>query len=417
MSTDATLTDDESEVFTPIPLEELCWYWLDNSAPLFIANRESICDHIEAHGFQIYYVMGLEKYWEKATPQSTQATVERRKPSIMKVVNNFVGRAIVDASDEIELDVLTQSAWFNLPKIPYSIYAKVEAFLRAVDDAQHTEAIVLLTFDPSYGKNPDGWGVLVPTQKNTAADCDYSPESIMEEKPEDVVVVGSIHSHPGMSAYASGTDHKDQAHFDGIHLTMGWMSSKGNATELYAEQQMGGHAFVLDPTDVIESQPPKAPVPEEITDWMTKVTKATYTTNYNNAFTGSANPTTGSAGTSSFSSPGTGRILKSKLPTDIPDVEKNYVIGELKSAMDTRCPFCDTSLMVQEINKRRCSMCHSFICEPHETFEEIVGVRDEMKIYTHEFDLTSAQAKPIYIWRRTGGVDSFEPISVPKAQA
>jgi hypothetical protein len=122
---------------------------------------------------------------------------------------------------------------------------------------------------------PEGWGVLVPEQSNTAAHCKYDADSIALIKPEDVLIVGSVHSHPEMSAYASGTDHADQADFDGLHITYGWQKSQNNgATQYHLELQMAGTAYSLKPEDVFEDYTFQKEPDPDVVEWSGKVKKA-----------------------------------------------------------------------------------------------------------------------------------------------
>ena len=67
------------------------------------------------------------------------------------------------------------------------------------------------------------------------------------------MIVGSVHSHPGMPAYASGTDHADQADFDGVHITFGWQNNvNSGATQYHIELQVSGESYTLKPEDVFE---------------------------------------------------------------------------------------------------------------------------------------------------------------------
>jgi hypothetical protein len=144
---------------------------------------------------------------------------------VVKVVNNIIGRSVSQVEDEIaDLAAVRETAEYTLPGIPLEIVNRLDDFFRLVDAQHGTEAIVMLTFDPTKSDS-SGWGVLVPEQTNTSVHCNYNPDSIVAEKPDHVMIVGSVHSHPGMAAYASGTDHADQADFDGIHITYGWQKS------------------------------------------------------------------------------------------------------------------------------------------------------------------------------------------------
>lgn len=266
-------------------LDDMNYFWMSNGAPCFIANnwdsKVDICDVIESFGFQIYYLIcDKAKYSAIQTKDAkgvvSQSTTVDYTPSILKVVNNFVGRSVSDSADPLGADfaAVEETAQYTMPYIPLSIVNKLDEFFRLVDAQHHTESIVILTYDTTK-EGPEGWGVLVPEQQNTSVHCKYDADSIAMIKPDHVMIVGSVHSHPDMPAYASGTDHADQADFDGIHITFGWQKSVNNgATQYHIEMQMGGSSFVLKPEDVFEPAfTSKTPDPE-VVEWSQKVKKA-----------------------------------------------------------------------------------------------------------------------------------------------
>lgn len=285
------LEQDEEEYLT---LEDLNPLWITSDGlPTFVADRSDICECIESFGFSIYYLIANEAKEIKPanTPSSNTGTVTYnntnktaaiaappvivRSSQIYRVVNNFVGRSVTAVRPELTTDFIDveEEAIYNMPPIPHILIEKLDQFFRLVDAQHGTESIVMLTFDQDK-QGSDGWGILVPDQSNTSVHCNYDPDSIAQIKPDNVLIVGSVHSHPGMSAYASGTDHADQADFDGIHITFGWQKSVNNgATQYYIEMQMAGKAYKLDPEDVFEDYIiDKAPDPE-VVGWTDKVKK------------------------------------------------------------------------------------------------------------------------------------------------
>lgn len=275
-----------SETIDPnnLTLDNFNYFWMSNGAPCFIANNwnvvDDICEAIESFGFQIYYLI-CDKADKKTVSQkdakgvmvSTQ--VYEYEPAILKVVNNFTGRVVMPSNDTFgnNFAAVEEVAHYNMPPIPRIIVDKLDEFFRLVDAQHHTESIVILTYDTTK-QGSDGWGVLVPDQTNTSVHCKYDADSIAEIKPDHVMIVGSVHSHPGMAAYASGTDHADQADFDGIHITYGWQNSvNGGATQYHIELQIGGAAYTLKPEDVFESFTINKEPDPEVVEWTTKVKK------------------------------------------------------------------------------------------------------------------------------------------------
>jgi len=275
-----------------VTLDDLNHFWTAEGLPAFYADRDDICDIVEGMGFSIYYLLGTSK---KVTTTNTNNkhqnngaknnTYNAPKPAPQqtvtfetqwfKVVNNFVGRAVSKCAPVLSDDFISleEQAHYNMPFIPHIIVDKLDQFFRLVDAQHGTESIVMLTYDLDK-EGSEGWGILVPDQENTAAHCNYDPHSIAEMKPDNVMIVGSVHSHPKMAAYASGTDHADQADFDGIHITYGWQKSVNNgATQYHIELQMSGNAYTLQPEDVFEDFVVNKEPDPEVVEWTGKVKK------------------------------------------------------------------------------------------------------------------------------------------------
>lgn len=265
-----------------VTLDDLTYFWLPNGAPCFVANQPDICDKIESLGFQIYYLIGYKSTssttttpYKNGVPSSTITNVSY-KSKMFKVVNNFVGRAVSLCEEDFGagLESFNEEAHYTMPAIPHVIVEKLDEFFRLVHAKHGTESIVLLTYDTTK-EGSDGWGILVPEQTNTAAHCKYDPDSIVDLKEDHIMIVGSVHSHPEMPAYASGTDHEDQADFDGLHITYGWQKSVSNgATQYHLELQMGGSSYTLTPKDVFEDYIPLKEPDPEVVAWSDKVKKA-----------------------------------------------------------------------------------------------------------------------------------------------
>lgn len=272
-------------------LDDVDHFWADDGLPVFFGNREDIFDIAESIGFQIYYVLSNKVIKPSTTSTNKNKTTNNKNNNFKgviaappppdkkavcsyKVCNSFVGRTVQEVPFTFgdEYIEVKPSAHYTMPLIPTVIVDKLDQFFRLVDDQHGTESIVMLTYDMDK-EGPEGWGVLVPDQENTAAHCNYDPHSIAEMKPDNVMIVGSVHSHPKMSAYASGTDHADQADFDGIHITYGWQKSVNNgATQYHLELQMAGQAYTLQPEDVFEDFVQKEPDPD-VVEWSAKVKK------------------------------------------------------------------------------------------------------------------------------------------------
>jgi len=288
MSQDKELTNQT------VTLDQLQYFWMPSGLPCFIADRDTICDIVENMGFNIYYLLANRKTI-KTTPVANTSinknytytyAYNQNQPAqpvqeliynstLFKIVNNYVGRVVKISDDELPETFFSaeETCEYTMPAIPSILVDKLDQFFRLVYSQHGTESIVLLTYDTTK-TGPDGWGVLVPEQVNTPAHCKYDADSIAEIKPEHVLIVGSVHSHPEMSAYASGTDHQDQADFDGLHITYGWQKSVNNgATQHYFELQMSGTAYTLKAEDVFEDYTFQKQPDPDVVEWTDKVKK------------------------------------------------------------------------------------------------------------------------------------------------
>jgi hypothetical protein len=402
------MTEVSEDKFELIPLEELTQFTLPNGMPCFVGNVKDVCHHIEGHGYNFYYLMTVEEYSYVDTNKATKTST---RPTIFKVVSTIISRSVTVATEqELGLDVVSISAEYTLPRIPFEMVQKMDDFFRAVEDKHGTESIVLLTYDPTFfglENEGDGWGVLVPDQTNTAADCAYDHESIAKEKPEHVYLVGSVHSHPNMPAFASGTDHKDQADFPGIHITYGWRKNvSNNATEYHIELQTPGGVFSLDADQVFESFPKSEPSPE-IDVWMSKVSKKVYTPINGKSGYGSYGYTDYSYGTSGTVYSSAPVAKEVKLPEGFPSIKDNIIIARIEEN-ETHCPFCSVKFVKVDKEKRRCLSCHQYIMFGNETVSNLISHRKAMGLFSNDIDVERSVQKAIYIWTKNNSQDKLE---------
>lgn len=75
-----------------------------------------------------------------------------------------------------------------------------------------------------YNKKTKEWLVNVPKQKGWGAYVKYSDEDF--ETPKGYTFMGTIHTHPEMGAFWSGTDLNDQKLKSGLHMVLGLKNGK-----------------------------------------------------------------------------------------------------------------------------------------------------------------------------------------------
>lgn len=357
---------------------------LPSGFPLVLAKDDGDMKAVQEAGLSVTYVLGS---------QPGQKVADPNKPKIFKCVRNLLGYAIVAVEDD-DLDLLEieEHCWFYLPKIPRKIVRDLDAFFRRIDEKLGTEAIVMLTYDPAMltaENSSEGWGVLVPKQTNTVGSCYYDPASVADAKEDGVMIVGSVHSHPGMSAFASHTDVQDQANFDGIHITYGW-KGKSKVTEYHVELQMAGGRFNFSPDQAFEAEE-EHPVNEElITGWVEKVDKEIPKYGYQGNSMGYHQTNTGGLGGS-----------QPKFPAAIPNYSNPKYTGILVEMLpgEATCPACRAKLSEWEQKRRRCTDCQIFLAQRGETVEDIVRIRWESDKYASP-ELEDSSHTAIYFWRR-----------------
>lgn len=368
------MTTDQTQIEAVTPAFEL------DGFPVFVMNAIAF-DEIEAAGHNHYFVLaaGKEKR-PKSNVKDQYEDVDIIK--LWRVTSSVLGRAVIEATPSNSGVKTGTGVQFisRLPRIPYSLLNKMDAFFRAVYAEHKSESILMLVYNMNYLNSETpmlGWGAIAPKQKNTPHFCDYDPTSVVDDLEDHIMLVGSAHSHPEMDAYASGTDHKDQADWDGIHITYGWKSAvKGGATEYYVETQYAGLKWALSLADLAELTPKPVVPKEEIEDWLGNVTKGTTAvTTYSHPGVngGPKSLTSGTSGsrytggaTGAGATSKTGVVLHRaavKLPSDAPDPAKHTIIAVVDRSTGSSCPFCQTILNDEEFARHRCMACFNFITD------------------------------------------------------
>jgi len=140
------------------------------------------------------------------------------------------------------LNSVSTMAKMHIKKIPGTKFARTVAFFKEVYKQYFAEAIVLLFYD----ENLKTYKIVAPPQKVTAAACDYNKGMSID----GMQMIGTIHSHASMSAFHSGTDDKDEEHFDGLHITIGNLNKEN--VSITASIVANGHRFVVEPEEYID---------------------------------------------------------------------------------------------------------------------------------------------------------------------
>lgn len=117
-----------------------------------------------------------------------------------------------------------------------------------------------------YSSTEQKWLANVPKQKGSGAHVKYDDEDF--EPPKGYEFLGTIHTHPEMSAFWSCVDRNDQNRKNGLHLVLGLRNGKIN--EVLCSLFYNGKQY--DQPDAYELPAADDPLPEVKEDWKAKVT-------------------------------------------------------------------------------------------------------------------------------------------------
>lgn len=398
---DAQAVVETPEVFQPVTLP--------NGMPFFVVDSDDMIDRIINAGYGYFYCLGthvskidITQDWERN--QGKQKFKDGpSEPRLYKVINNLVTKAIIPIDDDDlgGVTVLEKKAWFTMAPIPFELIQKMDSFFRRVDEKLGTEAILVLTYDMRYvdAENPeDGWGVIVPQQRNSGAHCKYEPttvlDSIADEDEEFIRIVGSAHSHPGMGAFASHTDHGDQVGNDGIHITFGW-NHNGN-TAFHIEMQVGEYNWLLREEHAFGPRP-DFEMTDEIEDWTKNVEaedvvppKAISTPivtpfrpTASTTFGTDDDPNWGKVDSTSrideFGLRWNHRIDKIQVPDGVPYPRGSVLFVNLIRQDEGKCPICQGIVLEQDRTNHACNDCHAFLLMGEEKPQDITRIRAELE--------------------------------------
>ena len=118
-----------------------------------------------------------------------------------------------------------------------------------------------------YSSTEQKWLANVPKQKGSGAHVKYDDENF--DPPKGYEFLGTIHTHPEMSAFWSCVDRNDQNRKNGLHLVLGLRNGKIN--EVLCSLFYNGKQY--DQPDAYELPAADDPLPEVNEDWKAKVTR------------------------------------------------------------------------------------------------------------------------------------------------
>lgn len=117
-----------------------------------------------------------------------------------------------------------------------------------------------------YSSTEQKWLANVPKQKGSGAHVKYDDENF--DPPKGYEFLGTIHTHPEMSAFWSCVDRNDQNRKNGLHLVLGLRN--GRINEVLCSLFYNGKQY--DQPDAYELPAADDTLPEVNEDWKSKVT-------------------------------------------------------------------------------------------------------------------------------------------------
>jgi hypothetical protein len=129
---------------------------------------------------------------------------------------------VKEIEDQIkEAEEVKEESAYAYPQISFDVYWRTLCFLREVYKIHQSEANVLLVLNRNIPFADQEYKIIIPEQEVSGGSVDYAEGIRKIRLEEGEFFAGSIHSHPGFSAFQSGTDRADEINFEGLHLTFG----------------------------------------------------------------------------------------------------------------------------------------------------------------------------------------------------
>jgi hypothetical protein len=170
----------------------------------------------------IYYIVGKEGVFLKKKMGLIESTIKVNQVSILNTVE--------------------EKAKLTVRKIKSRSFSRIIHFYKDIYEKFHSEAVVLLYYNPSMRR----YKIYAPKQNVTGASGVYKVEKTFP----NYQLMGTIHSHGMMSAFHSSTDDADEKNFDGLHITVGYISHEelDIACSIIANEKR----FKVNPIDYID---------------------------------------------------------------------------------------------------------------------------------------------------------------------
>jgi hypothetical protein len=152
--------------------------------------------------------------------------------------------ALVPATKIPHLNHVVSYATLDLPRIPKNDFAEIVSFFREVYEEHKAEAVALLHFN----EDKKHYKIQIPFQEVTGGSVDY--ERTLPWQEQGYILMCTIHSHAGFGAFHSTTDHTDEKHFDGLHITVGDLSK--DLHTISTSVVVNGKRFITDTHEYVE---------------------------------------------------------------------------------------------------------------------------------------------------------------------
>ena len=164
----------------------------------------------------------------------------------------------------------------NYPLIPRRLLEQVVGFFSIIGRRHCSEAAVLLAWNQATTKLE----VIVPEQVGIVSQGWYSHLYPMElhyetpPLPPHLMVIGDIHSHVDMAAYASGMDKADEEFRPGLHIVVGRIQDE--PPQFHCEVTVDGARFRVRDLETVIAGYKRRRESEVPDDWLAKVTIKTW---------------------------------------------------------------------------------------------------------------------------------------------